>query len=193
MIRRPPRSTLFPYTTLFRSAPGATQQFLYNPQPIYPLDWNGWAPRAAVDYALTKKTTVHAGGAITTILPNLWQDNFVTGGLPFAVQPLVTAQASVPVPFSHTIVPLQVPEPFTTSGQPLFASGSTSQVAANTPIDLAKFQQDVEALTPGHEAHLLSVTVMARHFKNGYIGTYTAGVEHNFGWGRWNAAYVGTA
>src|SRR2546430_4096980 len=24
MIRRPPRSTLFPYTTLFRSAPGAT-------------------------------------------------------------------------------------------------------------------------------------------------------------------------
>src|SRR5882724_2221754 len=86
--------------------PGATQQFLYNPQPIYPLDWNGWAPRAAVDYALTKKTTVHAGGAITTILPNLWQDNFVTGGLPFVVQPLVTAQASVPVPFSNTIVPL---------------------------------------------------------------------------------------
>src|SRR2546430_11923584 len=25
MIRRPPRSTLFPYTTLFRSAPGAMQ------------------------------------------------------------------------------------------------------------------------------------------------------------------------
>jgi len=173
--------------------PGATQQFLYNPQPIYPLDWNGWAPRVGVDYALTKKTTVHAGGAITTILPNLWQDNFVTGGLPFVVQPLVTAQASVPVPFSNTIVPLQVPEPFTTSGQPLFASGNTSQVAANTPIDLAKFQQDLEALTPGNEAQLLSVSVMSRHFKNGYIGTYTAGVEHNFGWVRWNAAYVGTA
>src|SRR5688572_30880850 len=28
MIRRPPRSTLFPYTTLFRSAPlGASQEF----------------------------------------------------------------------------------------------------------------------------------------------------------------------
>src|SRR2546422_4931695 len=25
MIRRPPRSTLFPYTTLFRSSPGASQ------------------------------------------------------------------------------------------------------------------------------------------------------------------------
>src|SRR3984893_7735226 len=61
--------------------PGTTQQFLFNPQPIYPVDWNGWAPRVAVDYALTKRTMLHAGGAITTILPNLWQDNFVTGGL----------------------------------------------------------------------------------------------------------------
>jgi hypothetical protein len=173
--------------------PGATQDFLYNPQPIYPLDRNGWGPRLAVDYALTKKTTVHAGGAITTILPNLWQDNFVTGGLPFVVQPLVTAQVGVPVPFSNAITPLQVPEPFTTSGQPLFASGSTSNVAANTPIDLAKFQQELEAATPGDETQLLSVSVMSRHFKNGYIGTYTAGVEHDFGWVRWNAAYVGTA
>jgi hypothetical protein len=173
--------------------PGATQQFLYNPQPIYPLDWNGWAPRVAVDYRLTKKTTLHAGSAITTILPNLWQDNFVTGGLPFVVQPLVTALPGVPVPFSNTIVPLQVPEPYTTSGQLLFASGNTSQVAANTPIDLARFQKDLEALTPGNQTQLLSVSVMSRHFKNGYIGTYTAGMEHDFGWVRWNAAYVGTA
>ncbi len=173
--------------------PGATQQFLYNPRPIYPIDWNGWAPRVAVDYTLTKKTTLHAGGAITTILSNLWQDNFVTGGLPFVVQPLVTAQAGVPVPFSNTIVPLHVPEPFTTSGQPLFASGSTSNVAANTPIDLARFQQDLEALTSGDQTQLLSVSVMSRHFKNGYIGTYTAGIEHDFGWVRWNAGYVGTA
>src|SRR2546425_12866931 len=28
MIRRPPRSTLFPYTTLFRSRPGAEDDFL---------------------------------------------------------------------------------------------------------------------------------------------------------------------
>src|SRR2546427_9947800 len=30
MIRRPPRSTLFPYTTLFRSVDGTTQQPLAN-------------------------------------------------------------------------------------------------------------------------------------------------------------------
>ncbi|HTB91215.1 MAG TPA: TonB-dependent receptor [Candidatus Sulfotelmatobacter sp.] len=173
--------------------PGATQQFLYNPQPIYPIDWNGWAPRVALDYGLTKKTTLHAGGAITTIVPNLWQDNFVTGGLPFVVQPLVTALPGVPVPFSNTIVPLQVPEPYTTSGQLLFPSGSTSNVAANTPIDLPRFQQDLEALTPGDQTQLLSVSGMSRNFKNGYIGTYTAGFDHDFGIVRWNAAYVGTA
>ncbi|HKM68386.1 MAG TPA: carboxypeptidase-like regulatory domain-containing protein [Candidatus Acidoferrum sp.] len=173
--------------------PGATQQFLYNPQPIYPLDWTGWAPRVSVDYAVTKRTTIHAGGAITSIVPNLWQDNFVTGGLPFTVQPLVTAQQGTPVPFSNSIVPLQVPEPYTTSGQLLFPGNSTSAVAANTPIDFLRFQQDLEALTPGDQVQLLSVSTMSRHFQNGYIGTYTAGFEHDFGRLRWNAAYVGTA
>src|SRR5256885_10542540 len=38
MIRRPPRSTLFPYTTLFRSpAPAAHQGFGGGPQPTPPL------------------------------------------------------------------------------------------------------------------------------------------------------------
>src|SRR2546427_4852323 len=31
MIRRPPRSTLFPYTTLFRSAPGAAPRHSVQP------------------------------------------------------------------------------------------------------------------------------------------------------------------
>src|SRR3712207_6870470 len=33
MIRRPPRSTLFPYTTLFRSAPGGEADHLSCPPP----------------------------------------------------------------------------------------------------------------------------------------------------------------
>src|SRR2546426_2114131 len=31
MIRRPPRSTLFPYTTLFRSVPGSAQALEHEP------------------------------------------------------------------------------------------------------------------------------------------------------------------
>src|SRR5262249_18459686 len=46
-------------------APGATQVFLYNPQPVYPMDWSGWGPRLAVDYAVTRRITFHAGAAVT--------------------------------------------------------------------------------------------------------------------------------
>src|SRR5690349_23750070 len=38
MIRRPPRSTLFPYTTLFRSVPGRYSQFPRWWSPVTPFD-----------------------------------------------------------------------------------------------------------------------------------------------------------
>src|SRR2546426_9304126 len=41
MIRRPPRSTLFPYTTLFRSSPGGTISFSVANGPANPTDWVG--------------------------------------------------------------------------------------------------------------------------------------------------------
>jgi hypothetical protein len=63
-------------------AAGASQIFIYNPQPVYPLDQHGWGPRASVDFAAARHTTLHAGAAMTTLLPNLWLQNFVTGGFP---------------------------------------------------------------------------------------------------------------
>src|SRR5712664_2028586 len=174
-------------------APGATQIFLYNPQPVYPMDWNGWGPRVSIDYAVSKHTTLHAGGALTTILPNLWLDNFVTGGFPLVFTPVVTALADVPVPFHADVVPLTLPAPYTTQGQLLFASGSSADVPANTPIDLQRFQNDLAAVTPGHEVQLFVAGVIDRHFRNGYIGTYTAGIDHDFGSVKASAAYVATA
>jgi len=173
--------------------PGASEIFLYNPQPVYPMDWRGLDPRVSVDFALTKRTTIHAGGAITTILPNLWQNNFVTGGIPFVFQPLDTALPGIPVPFHSTAVPLALPAPYTTGGQLLFPNGDSSRVAANTQIDLQRFQNDLQDLTPGHEVQLLSTGVIARTFRNGYIGTYTLGLDHDFGGVKISAAYVGTA
>src|SRR2546422_4533920 len=38
MIRRPPRSTLFPYTTLFRSGPGLLARVAREREAIYVLD-----------------------------------------------------------------------------------------------------------------------------------------------------------
>jgi len=173
--------------------PGATEAFLYNPRPAYPLRWNGFGPRVSMDYALTAKTMLHAGASITTLLANIWQDNFVTGGIPFVVQPVNTAQQGVPLPFSNSIVPLNIPEPYTTSGQLLFATGDTSKVAANTPIDYPRFQKDLSALTAGNQVQLLTASFISRQFRNGYVGTYTLGLDHDFGIFRFSTSYVGSA
>src|SRR2546421_856311 len=62
MIRRPPRSTLFPYTTLFRSVPRA------GPQPENALDAivvtgrtieNSAHPRAAIAFARVVRSEEH--------------------------------------------------------------------------------------------------------------------------------------
>ncbi len=174
-------------------APGATQIFLYNPQPVYPLDKNGWGPRLAADYALTKHTVLHAGAAITTLLPNLWLENFVTGGFPLVFQPIITALPGVPVAFSNTVVPTPLPDPFTIQGTPLFPNGDSSNVPANTQIDLQKYQSDLAAITPGHEVQLFTPGVISRLFRNGYIGTWTAGFDQDLGPVKLSAAYVGTS
>jgi|HubBroStandDraft_6_1064221.scaffolds.fasta_scaffold01489_6 hypothetical protein len=173
-------------------APGAKAIFLYNPQPIYPLDLNGWGPRLSLDFAASKHTTLHAGAAITTILPNLWLQNYVTGNFPLVFQPLITALPGVPVPFQNAFVPETLPTVYSTRGQPLFASGSAN-VPANTQIDLLRFQNDLAAITPGHEVQLPTVGVISRNLRNGYIGTFTAGIDHDFGSVKFSAAYVGTA
>ena len=173
--------------------PGVGVKLLVNPQPPYDQDWSGWGPRLAVDWQVTEHTVLHAGGAITTILPNLWQDNFISGGLPFTASPYITALPNVPVPFQNSPLQQPYPVPYTVQGQPVFATGRTTDVAPNTELDLPRFQNDLTALTPGHQLQLLSLFGMARNFRNGYIGSYTAGLDHEFSGGvKFNAAYVGT-
>jgi hypothetical protein len=173
-------------------APGAKAIFLYNPQPIYPLDLNCWGPRLSLDFGASQHTILHAGGAITTILPNLWLQNYVTGNFPLIFQPLVTALPGVPVPFQNAAAPEPLPTVYTTQGQPLFANGSAN-LPPNVQIDLQRFQNDLAAMTPGHEVQLFSAGVISRHLLNGYIGTFTAGIDQDFGSVKVSAAYVGTA
>jgi hypothetical protein len=172
--------------------PGASQIVLYNPRPPYLADWKGWGPRLSLDYAATAHTTIHAGGAITTLLPNLWQDNYVTAGFPLVFQALVTALPTSAVPFSNTFVPLALPDPYTVGGQLLFANG-TNAVPANTAVDLQRYQDDLATITPGHQTQLLTPGVIDPHFRNGYIATYTAGVDQDLGPVKFSAAYVSTA
>ena len=173
--------------------PGAKQIYVYNPQPPYDKDWNGWGPRLSLDYAVSKHSTLHAGGAITTILPNLWLQNYLTGAFPFTFQPLMTALPGLPLTFQNSVTPITLPPVYTTQGGLLFATGSSSNVAANTPMDVQRFQNDLAALTPGNQVQLFTAITIDPHLRNGYIATDTLGIDYELGTVKFRAAYVGTA
>ncbi|MGC2186483.1 MAG: carboxypeptidase-like regulatory domain-containing protein [Terriglobales bacterium] len=171
----------------------AKQPFYFNPQPPYDQDWKGFGPRLSVDYAVTSNTVVHAGGAITSLVPNLWQDNFLTGAIPLATSLYASALPNVPLPFQNSVVPVTLPPPYTTAGKLLFPNGDASHVPPNTQVDLQRYQDDLRALTPGNQLQLLSMVGLAKNFRNGYIESYTAGIDHDFRDFKFTAAYVATA
>src|SRR5262249_54514563 len=138
-------------------------------------------------------TVLHAASAITTLLPNLWQDNFLTAGTPFTFTSNLTAAAGVPIPFSNTAVSFTLPTAYASNGQVVFPDGTSASVVPNTILDLDRWIADIAALTPGNERQLPSVSGIERQFRNGYLETFTAGVDHDFRDVKFSAAYVGTA
>ena len=108
----------------------ATQPVLINPQPPYDQDWNGWGPRLGLDYAVGAHTVLHVGGAINTLLPNLWQDNFLTASIPFVFAPYVSALPGIPVPFQrHVRTPVNLPTAYNVEGEPIFATGRSQEAS----------------------------------------------------------------
>jgi hypothetical protein len=161
-------------------APGVQEEMLFNPQPPYPTDWDCWGPRASLVYRVSNKTMIHAGGSIVTILTNLWQDNFLTGGMPIVLNPFIAATQKTPVPFANTAIALNVPPIYTPQGKPVFATPVSTSVPANTVMDVTRFEQDLATATPGGQSHPLSINGISRDFRDGSIDTYTAGFEHQF-------------
>ncbi len=90
-------------------------------------------------------------------------------------------------------MPVNLPTAYNVQGQPIFATGRTQDVPANTVMDMPRFQKDLTALTPGNQVQLLTITGIARNFGNGYIGSWTAGVDHDFRDVKVNVSYVATA
>jgi hypothetical protein len=166
---------------------------LINPQPPYKLDKNGWGPRLALEWRVAKNTLVRAGGGLTTLLTNLYQDNVLTGGTPFVVYPRLTAAPGQFISFGRSITPQQLPPVYTPAGSLIFASGDSKQVPANTLMDVLRFEQDLAALSPDHQITPLSIFGMSPTFQNAYMGTWTAGLEQKLGGATLSAAYVGTA
>lgn len=172
--------------------PGVYQQYLVRLGPPYQNDWRGWGPRLSVEMRQSEHTIWHAGAAITTRLPNLFQEDFTTGAAPFLIQPTLTAKPRVSVPFENTVTHFNLPMPYTPSGQLVFPTGRTTDVAPNTVMDVQRYETDLAAATPGHQIQPLSISGMMGDFADGYIQTYTAGVDHDWGDVKLSAAYVGT-
>jgi len=175
--------------------PGGAPQIdlLVNPQPPYGRDLAGFAPRLGLDWRADAKTVLRAGAGITTRLQNLWQENMLTGGLPFVVYPYMTAARGAPLPFSSTAVKIDLPPVYTTSGELVFASGKSAAVPANTKMDVLRYEKDLAALSPDGQIRAMSIFGIGQGFKNGYIGTWTFGLERSFAEFKTSASYVGTA
>lgn len=176
----------------FRTVNG-TQEYVVNPQPGYRTNWNGFGPRVQMSWEVTSNLTAHAGGAITVIPPNIWQDNFLTGSTPFVVYPRALAAASAPLAYGFQITPSELPRVYTPQGIDIFASGNPKDVPPNTVMDVNRYEQDIAALTPSHIVSALSLSAINPSFGNATLFTWTTGVERKIGGLTADASYVGTA
>ena len=113
--------------------PGARVRFLINPQPPYPTDRKGWAPRLSAEWRLNDSTVFRAGAAITSLLTNLWQSNYVTGGLPYVVAPYTTAAPGRPIPLQNSALRIAIPADLHTRGPPIYATGKSRPTFRQTP------------------------------------------------------------
>lgn len=168
------------------------QQYVVNPQPGYRTEWKGWGPRIQAAWQVAGNLQAHAGGAVTVIPPNIWQDNFLTGSTPFAVMPRLLSAKNAPIHYGFQITPSQLPRTYTPGGADIFPNGQTNTVAPNTIMDVNRYEQEVASLTPGHVVSDLVLNGVDAKFGNGTLFTWTAGIERKFGNLTADASYVGT-
>ena len=176
----------------FQNIAGA-QQYVVNPQPGYRTDWKAFAPRVQASWQVTPNFSAHAGGAVTTIPPNIWQDNFLTGSTPFVIYPRIVASPVFPVNYGFRLTPSQLPNAYTPAGANIFASANTKAVPANTIMDIDRFEKDLASLTPGGAVSGLNLSGIDPNFGNATLYTWTLGLERKLGNLTADAAYVGTA
>ncbi len=168
------------------------QQYVVNPQPGYRTEWKGWGPRVQAAWQISSNFQAHAGGGITVIPPNIWQDNFLTGSTPFGIMPRLLSATNAPIHYGFQITPSQLPRAYTPAGADIFPKGVPNTVAPNTVMDVNRYEQDVAALTPGHVVSDLTLSGIDRSFGNASLFTWTLGLERKFGNLTADASYVGT-
>jgi len=172
---------------------GNQQEYVVNPQPGYRFEWNGVGPRVQIDWRVKDSLHLHAGMGLTTIPPNIWQDNLLTGWIPYAIYPRLASAPRAPINYGFHITSGELPPFYSLSGQQLFVTGNSKSVPANTPLDIERYQKDLAALSPGSSVTPLQLAGVDRRFGNAYLQTWTFGAERQFGKLTADAGYIGTA
>ena len=175
----------------FYPTAGGGQELLVNPQPVYRTRMNDWGPRLQADWTLPDALVLHAGAGLTTIPPNIWQDNLLTGSIPFVFYPRVTAAPGAQIAYGFQIDPAQLPRVYTPEGQDIFAGRKPNDVPANTVLDIARFERDLGALSG--QPSPLNVQSISRRMGNAMLATWSLGLERAFGKVTTSAGYVGTS
>ncbi|HTU47645.1 MAG TPA: TonB-dependent receptor [Bryobacteraceae bacterium] len=172
---------------------GPEQQYLINPEPVYRWRGNNWGPRIQLSWQPTTNFWIRAGGALTTIPPNIWQDNLLTGAAPYVDYPRITAAPGSPLLIGTRITPADLPGVYTPSGVNILASGNSKAVPVNTVWDVDRFDQSLAALTPSHPISPLNVNAISQDFRNAYLGTSSLSLERSLHGLTLSAGYIGTA
>jgi hypothetical protein len=178
----------------FQTGPeGPEQLYLVNTEPVYPWRGHNWGPRVRLNWQPASGFWVRAGGALTTIPPNIWQDNLLTGAAPYVDYPRITAAPGAPLPISTRITPADLPPAYTPGGINFLASGNSKLVPVNTVWDVNRFDQELAAITPSHLISPLNANAISRDFRNAYLGTWSLSLEKSISGISLNASYIGTA
>jgi len=172
---------------------GPEQLYLINIEPPYKLQGNNWGPRVRVSWQAAKDLWFRAGGALTTIPPNIWGDNLMTGSAPNVDYPRITSAPGAPLMIGTVIRPSDLPGVFTPGGTDILASGDSKAVPDNTVWDVNRFDQDLAQLSPSHLISPLNAAAISQDFKNAYLGTWTMSAEATVRGIALSAGYVGTA
>lgn len=172
---------------------GPEQLYLVNPQPTYGWWGNNFGPRLRVNWQAAHDLWLRAGGGITTIPPNIWQDNMLTGAAPYVDYPRITAAPGAPLPIETRILPSELPPAYTPSGTNILASGNSKDVPPNTVWDVDRFEQELAAITPSHLVSPLNANAVSRNFHNAYLATWSFAAERTIGSMSSSLGYIGTA
>jgi hypothetical protein len=169
------------------------QLYIINPEPPYRMSGNNWGPRLRLTWQAPAGLIVRAGGALTTLPPNIWQDNMLTGAAPYVDYPRITAAPGAPLPLGTVIRPADLPHVYTPSGTDILTSGDSKRVPDNTVWDVDRFEQALAALSPSHLISPLNASAISRDFHNSSLATWSLNVERAVRGLSLGAGYIGTA